>query len=52
MTVKSPRDFSAMDIVYTTGEEVVAQVQEVKEAVRTMTLSGDAMRKMCPSARI
>ena len=46
MTVKSPRDFSAMDIVFTTGEEVEAQIQEVLEAARTMTLSSDDTRKL------
>ncbi len=46
MTVKSPRDFSAMDIVFTRGEEVVAQIQEVLEAARTMTLTGDDAKKL------
>ena len=46
MTVKSPRDFSAMDIVFTLGEEVTTQIEEIQEAMRTMTLSGDDIKKM------
>jgi hypothetical protein len=46
MTVKSPRDFSAMDIVFTRGEEVTSQIEEIQEAMRTMTLSGDDMKKL------
>ena len=46
MTVKSPRDFSAMDIVYTQGEEVTTQIEEIMEAMRTATLSGDDIKKV------
>lgn len=46
MTVKSPRDFSAMDIVFTQGEEVATQIEELQEAIRTMTLSGDDIKKV------
>jgi hypothetical protein len=46
LTVKSHRDFSAMDIVLTRGSEVIAQVQEVLEAARTMTLSGEDTKKL------
>ncbi len=46
LTVKSPRDFSAMDIVFTEGEEVSAQIEELEEAMRTMTLSGDDIKKL------
>ena len=46
MTVKSPRDFSAMDIVYTSGEEVATQIEEIEDAMRTMTLSGDDVQKL------
>ena len=46
MTVKSPRDFSAMDIVLTTGEEVEQQLEELQDVFRTMTLTGDDMKKM------
>ncbi len=46
ITVKSPRDFSAMDIVLTSGEEVVIQIHEVQDAARTMTLSSDDMKKL------
>ena len=46
LTVKSPRDFSAMDIVFTQGEEVTTQIEEIQETLRTMTLSGDDMKKI------
>ena len=46
MTVKSPRDFSAMDIIYTQGEEVTAQIEEIQEAMRNATLSGDDIKKV------
>ena len=46
ITVKSPRDFSAMDIVLTAGDEVVIQIHEVQDAARTMTLSSDDMKKL------
>ena len=46
MTVKSPRDFSAMDIIYTQGEEVTTQIEEIQDAMRNATLSGDDIKKM------
>lgn len=46
LTVRSPRDFSAMDIVFTQGDDVVNQIKDVQEASRTMTLSSDDLQKV------
>ena len=46
LTVKSPTDFSAMDIIFTEGEEVASQTSELLEEMRTMTFSGDDLRKL------
>ena len=46
ITVKSPYDFSAMDIAYVEGEEVTGQVQELMEEFKTMTLVGDDHKKL------
>ena len=46
MTVKSPHDFSAMDITYTEGEEVTGQIEQLQEEFKTMTLSGDDLGKL------
>ncbi len=46
LTVKSPTDFSAMDITYTHGEEVTTQISTLMEDMRTMTLSGDDLKKL------
>ena len=46
MTVRSPHDFSAMDITYVEGEEVTNMIQSLQDEFRTMTLSGDDMEKV------
>ena len=46
ITVKSPYDFSAMDIAYVEGEEVLGQIGELMEEFRTMTLVGDDYKKL------
>lgn len=46
ITVKSPYDFSAMDITYVEGEEVSAQIKDLMEEFRTMTLVGDDHKKL------
>jgi len=46
ITVKSPYDFSAMDITYVEGEEVTAQVRDLMEEFKTMTLVGDDHKKL------
>lgn len=46
ITVYSPRDFSAMDIVYTDGEEVSDQIKEIFSDFRTVTLTGEDRSKL------
>ena len=46
MTVRSPHDFSAMDITCVEGEEVIAQIQGIQEEFRTITLTGDDVKKL------
>ncbi len=48
-TIKFASDCSAMDIVYVSGPEVKAQLGEIKEDLRTLTLAQDmqhALQKM------
>ncbi len=46
LTIKSPYDFSAMDIAYVEGEEVTTQITQLMEEFRTMTLVGDDHKKL------
>lgn len=46
LTIKSPYDFSAMDIAYVEGDEVRSQVKELTEEFRTVTLVGDDQEKL------
>ena len=46
VTVKSPQDYSAMDIAFVTGEEVTEQIQDLMLEFRTMTLTGDDREKL------
>lgn len=46
MTVRSPHDFSAMDITCVEGDEVVAQIEKIQEEFRTITLTGDDVKKL------
>lgn len=46
MTVRSPYDFSAMDITYVEGEDVTSQVEELLEELQTTTLTGDDHKKI------
>lgn len=46
LTIKSPYDYSAMDIAYTEGEEVLNQIRELTEEFRTVTLVGDDQQKL------
>ena len=46
LTIKSPYDFSAMDIAYVEGDDVTTQVGEMLEEFRTMTLIGDDQQKL------
>jgi hypothetical protein len=48
-TIKFASDCSAMDIVYVNGPEVLAQLGEIKEELRNLTLTPDtqgALKKM------
>jgi hypothetical protein len=46
ITVRSPYDFSAMDIAYVEGEEVQLQVRELMQEFKLITLSGDDSKKL------
>ena len=46
VTVRSPYDFSAMDITFVEGEEVEAQVKELMQEFKAMTLVGDDAQKV------
>ncbi len=46
VTVKSPQDYSAMDIAFVTGDEVTEQIQNLILEFRTMTLTGDDREKL------
>jgi hypothetical protein len=46
VTLVSPSDFAAMDITYTSGEEVETHVQELLKEMRGMTLSEEERAKL------
>lgn len=46
LTFASPYDFSAMDIAVVEGEEVQAQIHELMEDFKTVTLTGDDAQKL------
>lgn len=46
ITVKSPYDFSAMDITYVEGNDVTIQIKEIEEEFRTLTLQRDDIDKL------
>lgn len=46
VTLTSPYDFAAMDISYVEGDEVRAQVVELNEQFKTITLTGDEVKKI------
>lgn len=51
-TVRSPADFSGMDLTYVTGEEVADQMKTLGEELRHMTLHGgeqDTLTRMLKS---
>lgn len=45
VTMASPYDFAAMDIAYIQGDDVTAHVRELEEQLKSMTLTGDELRK-------
>ena len=46
MTIHSPQDYSAMDVTYLEGEEVIEQVHEMMNDFKLMTLTGDDQKKL------
>ncbi len=50
-TLRSPYDFSAMDITYVEGDEVRQQVRELLDEFKTMTLAGEEARKVSRLAK-
>ena len=46
MTIHSPQDYSAMDVTYLEGEEVIEQVNEMMNDFKLMTLTGDDQKKL------
>jgi hypothetical protein len=46
ITVYSPQDYSAMDITFVRGEEVLEQIKEMMNEFKLMTLSGDDRKKL------
>jgi hypothetical protein len=46
VTVKSPEDFSGMDITYVTGEEVTEQIDELLRELVKQTLNDDDRTKL------
>ncbi len=45
-TVRSPQDFSAMDVAYVEGEDVAVQIRDVLQQFRSITLTGDDAHKL------
>ena len=46
MTIHSPQDYSAMDVTYLEGEEVIEQVHEMMNDFKLMTLTGEDQKKL------
>lgn len=46
MTIRSPHDSSAMDIIFVEGDEVIEQVHELVSEFRTLTLTDDEHTKL------
>ena len=46
MTILSPQDFSAIDIVLDLNTEVVTQIETLSDEFRTLTLNGDDIEKL------
>lgn len=46
ITIRSPHDSSAMDIIFVQGDEVTEQVEELVSEFRDMTLTGDELSKL------
>jgi hypothetical protein len=46
LTLIDPQDYSAMDIAYVEGEDVLAQVKEIREEFRAITVRGEDLEKL------
>ncbi len=46
ITVCSPQDYSAMDITFIQGEEVLEQIKELMSEFKLMTLTGEDRQKL------
>ena len=46
VTVVSPDDFSAMDIIYVTGDEVLEHIDELSREIARATLTDDDRKKL------
>lgn len=46
LTLFSPDDFSAMDIIYVTGDEVAEQVSELSDEIAKSALTEDGRKKL------
>lgn len=46
MTIVSPSDFAGIDLTYVEGEEVAELVSELNDQFKTITLTGDELRKI------
>jgi hypothetical protein len=46
LTLIDPQDYSAMDIAYVEGEDVVTQIGEIREEFRAITVRGEDVEKL------
>ncbi len=46
ITLIDPQDYSAMDIAYVEGDDVVTQIGEIREEFRAITVRGDDVEKL------
>lgn len=46
LTLIDPQDYSAMDIAYVEGEDVLAQIKEIREEFRAITVRGEDLEKL------
>lgn len=46
LTLIDPQDYSAMDIAYVEGDDVVTQIREIREEFRAITVRGDDVEKL------
>lgn len=46
LTLIDPQDYSAMDIAYVEGDDVVTQIGEIREEFRAITVRGDDVEKL------